>query len=78
MQIIELHEGDEGATQRRHTKGLEAGALAEDSSELLIRGVGREVGDVQGEGGGVAGARLACGCAGAKGGGSVSLGPIVA
>ena len=77
-QVDELNEGHQSAAERRHAQSFEARALSEVGTMLWVRGVGRVVGDVQGEGGGVAGARLACGCAGAKGGGSVSLGPIVA
>ena len=48
-QVDKLHEGNQGATERGHTKGLKPGALAEVGAQVQIRGVGRQIGDVQGE-----------------------------
>jgi hypothetical protein len=73
--VDKLHKGDQGAANRRHAKGLEAGALAEDRTKLLIRGVGRKISNVQGEGWRISRARGAGG--GGKRGCSVRLGPIV-
>ena len=74
--VDELHEGDQGAPKGRHAKGLESGALTENRTKLLIRGVGRKIGNVESERRWVSGARNAG--RGCKRGRSVRLGPIIA